>query len=71
MTRLHIKGPNRFYLCPRCRTVRVKEGRPNGTISRVKYHALDTGTLPGEVIQEARALLEPRPEQLSLFEDGT
>ena len=68
MARLHVGGPFRWFVCPKCSTIRQEIVNPDGTTAGVRYHELDAERLPVTVAAEARAILEqPKGEQLSLW----
>ena len=57
MIPLHVGGPNRWYVCPRCGMVRQEMYQPGRGTASVIYHDLDGGTLSETVIDEARKVL--------------
>jgi hypothetical protein len=69
MQRLNVAGPNRYYVCRACGTVREEVCRVDGTILETHFHKARDGGLPRVVAEQARDILDgPRYEQLSLFE---
>ena len=68
MQRLNVVGPNRYYVCRACSTVREDVCRADGTILETHFHKAQSDNLPPVVIEQARDILEqPRYEQPSLF----
>lgn len=61
---------NRYYLCPRCGTIREDALGPDGTIVVAHFHHAESTILPGVVVKRARDILaKPSYRQLSLFGD--
>jgi len=70
LLRLSAPGPDRYYLCRRCGRVRKELCRPDGTIQAVLYYERDRAeALPPAVAGQVQQVLQPRPEQLRLFEE--
>ena len=69
MTRLHVAGTSRWYLCRRCGAVREEVCRVDGTILETRWHSEGGDGLPGVVAGEVGELMERvECEQLGLFE---
>ena len=62
------RASSRYYLCPRCGTVREDFQRPDGTVVVTHFHRAESPNLPASVIERARDILaQPRYRQLRLF----
>jgi tetratricopeptide (TPR) repeat protein len=58
MRLIHTDGPERYFMCPDCGTVREEVDSADGTIAETSYHGLDDGVLSQTVIERAREILE-------------
>ena len=67
MTRLHVGGLNRYYLCPECGAIREEICQPDGTITAVHIHRTPEA-LSQAVRQQARQLRQqPKAKQMSFL----
>jgi len=70
MIRLHAGGPNRYYLCRACGSVREDVYRGDAIVEQ-RWHEAPEEPLPRPVQKEAAAFLEAvEGEQLSLWAEG-
>ena len=70
MLMLYIgRGSRRYYVCPRCGTIREDIPLPDGGVVVTHLHPPESPSLPATVIEQAQDILAaPRYRQLSLFE---
>jgi hypothetical protein len=60
----------RYYLCPRCGTVREDVSRSAGRTPIAHFHPIGSAYLPANVVERAQAILaHPSYRQLPLFGD--
>jgi hypothetical protein len=64
------RAARRYYLCPRCGTVREDVARLDGSTAVAHFYRPESGNLPTAVAKRAREILaRPDYRQLSLFDD--
>ena len=62
------RGTRRYYVCPRCGTIREDFCRPDGTVAITHFHHLECASLPTPVVERASGVLaQPSYRQLPLF----
>jgi hypothetical protein len=71
MLMLHVgRESSRYYVCPRCGTVREDVLRPDGTVVITHFHSPESVNLPDAVVERAQDILaQPHFRQLPLFND--
>lgn len=71
MLSIHVgRKARRYYLCPRCGTVREDVARADGTTAVAHFYHVESANLPTTVAKRARDILaKPAYKQLSLFVD--
>jgi hypothetical protein len=64
------RAARRYYLCPRCGTVREDIARLDGSTAVAHFHRPESANLPTAVATRAREILaQPDYKQLSLFDE--